>query len=118
MEILEDLLPYQGRLESRDTIQLDLIVLHCTELPTLQMARDFAEKIAYEESGTGTCGHYYVERDGRINRWVRDDRIAHHVAGHNQTSIGIELVNTGRYPNWFSSDHQIFRQSYPAAQIT
>jgi N-acetylmuramoyl-L-alanine amidase len=70
-----------------------------------------------EKDGTGHSGHYYIDRDGQIYRYVEDDRIAHHVTGHNTDSIGIELVNTGRYPNWFYSGHQSFEEPYTEAQI-
>ena len=50
LQIIEELLPYNERLEQRDTADLDLIVLHCTELPTMQMAREFGERIVLPET--------------------------------------------------------------------
>jgi N-acetylmuramoyl-L-alanine amidase len=44
-------------------------------------------------------------------------RIAHHVRGHNAHSLGIELVNSGRYPHWFDSRHQAMTEPYPEAQL-
>jgi N-acetylmuramoyl-L-alanine amidase len=117
MKIVEDLLPYNDRLKQRDTNTLDLIVLHCTELPGLQMAREFGERIVNEESQTGLSGHYYVDRNGAVYRYVQDDRVAHHVVGHNAKSIGIELVNAGRYPGWFMAGSQAFSEKYTDAQI-
>jgi len=115
--IEEDLLPYQDRLESRDPQSLDLIVLHCTELPTLQMAREYGEKITLPESQTGFSGHYYLDRDGRVSQYVLDDRRARHVIGYNESSIGIEIVNLGRYPHWYHSKHQECSEPYTLDQL-
>jgi N-acetylmuramoyl-L-alanine amidase len=110
-------LPYEERLEARSVEQIDLIVIHCTELPDLAMARDYGERIQHEASQTGNSGHYYVDRDGSLYRYVRPERIAHHTRGYNPRSIGIELVNTGRYPDWFDSRHQAMTEPYSDAQI-
>ncbi len=115
--IADHLLPYHGRLELRDPATLELIVIHCTELPTLEEAREMGERRLYEGSGTGASGHYYIDRDGAIYRYVSDDRVAHHVVGYNQRSIGIELVNRGRYPRWFHAGHQAMTEPYETAQI-
>jgi N-acetylmuramoyl-L-alanine amidase len=112
-----DPLPYEQKLDARPLSQIDLVVVHCTETPTLASAREFGERILYEGSGTGNSGHYYIDRDGRVLLYVRPDRVAHHVRGHNPRSIGIELVNTGRYPHWRDSKHQAMDEPYPEAQI-
>src|SRR5690606_33310181 len=41
----------------------------------------------------------------------------HHVRGHNARAIGIELVNTGRYPHWLDSRQQAMDEAYPHRQI-
>jgi len=110
-------LPYEQRLDARPLRQIELVVIHCTELPELAMARRFGEDVKYE-SGTGNSGHYYIDRDGRVLRFVAPERIANHTRGYNPQSIGIELVNTGRYPHWFDSRHQTMSEPYPDAQIT
>lgn len=117
LQIIEHLLPYNDRLETRDTSELELIVLHCTELPTLQMAREFGERIVLQETKTGFSGHYYIDRDGKTYCYISDDRVARHVIGFNLKSIGIELVNLGRYPNWFHSNHQNCTEHYTPEQI-
>jgi N-acetylmuramoyl-L-alanine amidase len=117
MRIITDLLPYNDNLEKRDVQDIDMIVLHCTELPTLELARQYGERIRHKESKTGHSGHYYINRNGHIYRYVEDDRIAHHVRGYNQRSIGIEIVNTGRYPHWFLSTYQMPTEEYPQEQI-
>src|SRR3546814_1633980 len=62
----------------------------------------------------------------RISDWSSDvcssdlvtpDRVAHHVRGYNPRSIGIELVNAGRWPHWLDSRHQAMEEAYPDAQI-
>lgn len=109
--------PYHPQLALRDTASIDLVVIHCTETPTLQSARSFGERILYPETGTGACGHYYIDRDGSILVYVEPERIAHHVRGFNPRSIGIELVNRGRYPHWHDSRQQTMDEDYPQAQI-
>ena len=113
----QDPLPYSQRLDSRCTDDISLVVIHCTELPDMAMARVYGEKVLYPEKQTGNSGHFYVDRDGSIEQWVPLRRVAHHVRGFNLKSIGIELVNTGRYPDWFKSDHQRVTEPYPDIQI-
>ena len=92
-------------------------MIHCTELPDLQTARFWGEKLVHVESHTGNSGHFYIDRSGYTEQWVPLDRVAHHVRGFNPESIGIELVNIGRYPDWFKSDHQQMTEPYPDKQI-
>ena len=92
------------------------MVIHCTELPDLRVAREYAERIIYP-SGTGNCGHFYIDTDGRSYQWVDLDRVAHHVRGFNTTSVGIELSHPGRYPNWYHADQQDITEAYPQQQI-
>ena len=82
------------------------------------MARVFGKKQVHPKHQTGNSGHYYIDRNGSIEQWVPLDRIAHHVRGFNPHSVGIELVNIGRYPHWFNSDQQHMTEAYPGAQIT
>lgn len=115
-------LPYEGRLEQRPLSQVDLVVVHCTELPDLATAREYGERVLYPEradgsGGTGNSGHYYVDRDGACHRFVAPDRIAHHVRGYNPRSVGIELVNRGRWPDWLDSRRQAMDEPYPDAQV-
>jgi len=110
-------LPYEERLDTRPATAVDLIVVHCTELPDLALAREFGEKIRYTEKGTGNSGHYYVDRDGSVFRFVADTRVAHQTYGYNTRSIGIELINRGRYPYWNDSRHQAFTEPYTQEQI-
>lgn len=109
-------LPYQDSLQARVPAQVDLVVIHCTELPDLAMARAYGERVLYD-SGSGNSGHFYIDRDGRIVQYVAVDRVAHHVSGYNPRSIGIELVNRGRYPHWLDSRHQAMDEPYADAQI-
>jgi N-acetylmuramoyl-L-alanine amidase len=95
-----------------------LVVIHCTELPDLAMARVFGGKQIYPEQQTGNSGHFYIDRDGSIEQWVPLDRVAHHVRDFNSHTVGIELVNSGRYPHWFNSDNQQMTENYPLQQLT
>jgi N-acetylmuramoyl-L-alanine amidase len=110
-------LPYTGQLGERDTVDIDLVVIHCTELPDLATAREYGERVLYSDSGTGNSGHYYLDRDGSVHRWIPHARIAHHTRGYNLRSIGVELVNTGRFPHWLDSRHQAMDEAYTDAQI-
>ncbi|HET9048314.1 MAG TPA: N-acetylmuramoyl-L-alanine amidase [Chiayiivirga sp.] len=109
-------LAYVSRLEQRALEAIDLVVIHCTELPDLAMAREFGERVLYD-SGSGNSGHFYLDRDGAIHRFVPPERIAHHVRGFNPRAVGIELVNLGRYPHWLDSRHQDMDEAYPTIQI-
>ena len=110
-------LPYVDALAARDPASIDTVVIHCTELPDLAIAREYGERILYPASGTGNSGHYYIDRDGGIEEYVPPERIAHHTRGWNPRSIGIELVNTGRYPDWLDSRRQAMDEAYTDAQV-
>lgn len=110
-------LSYVASLQLRPLAAVDLVVIHCTELPDLTTARAYGERILYPESSTGNSGHYYVDRSGETEEWVPPERTAHHVRGFNRRSIGIELVNRGRYPDWLDSRNQDMSDPYPSAQI-
>ena len=114
--IIPRFLPYVHLLAKRPLDRLRLIVIHCTELPTLELSRQFGEQVHYAD-GTGNSGHYYIDPQGQIQEYVPLDRVAHHVKGFNAASIGIELVNTGRYPHWHHSQHQTMHAPYPRQQI-
>jgi N-acetylmuramoyl-L-alanine amidase len=114
--IQDDPLPYVAKLALRDPDAIELVVIHCTELPDLATARQYGERVLYPD-GSGASGHYYIDRDGAVHRYVPHDRVANHVRGHNAGSIGIELVNTGRFPDWYRSDRQAMAEPYPHEQI-
>ena len=109
-------LPYVAQLTERPASAVTLVVIHCTELPDLATARAYGEKVLHD-SGAGNSGHYYIDRDGAIYRYVPGTRVAHHVRGYNPPSIGIELVNRGRYPDWWGSRQQRMTEPYTDAQI-
>ncbi|MCD9027667.1 N-acetylmuramoyl-L-alanine amidase [Luteimonas sp. BDR2-5] len=110
-------LPYVDRLDTRDAAGIDLVVIHCTELPDLATAREYGERVLYPQAGTGNSGHWYLDRDGRIVEYVPATRVAHHVRGHNAHAVGIELVNRGRFPHWLDSRHQAMDEAYPDPQV-
>ena len=110
-------LPYEALLAARPLANIDTVVIHCTELPDIGTAREFGEIVHYPDSGTGNSGHYYIERRGRVHQWVDNARIAHHTRGWNPRSIGIELVNLGRWPDWMDSRNQAMDEPYTDTQI-
>ena len=109
-------LPYEDRLAERPAAEIDLVVIHCTELPDLAIAREYGERKLYD-SGTGNSGHYYIDRDGTVHLFIRPTRTANHTRGYNQRSVGIEIVNTGRYPDWHDSRRQEMSEPYTEAQV-
>jgi N-acetylmuramoyl-L-alanine amidase len=111
-------LPYAERLEYREPASTDLVVIHCTELPDLTTTREYGKRIHYPESATGNSGHYYIDRNGRVEQWVPPERVAHHVRGFNKRSIGIELMNRGRFPHWLNSNAQEMTEPYSEQQIS
>jgi len=117
VSVLSRFLPYTEFLDQRTLEDIDLAVIHCTELPDLASARKLGETIHYTASGTGNSGHFYIDRDGQMEQWGPTDCVAHHVRGFNERSIGIELVNMGRYPNWLSSDAQQMSEQYGPIQL-
>lgn len=110
-------LSYVDRLAARDPASVDLAVIHCTELPDLATARAYGERIVHPSS-SGNSGHFYIDRDGSVHRFVTVARVAHHVRGFNERAVGIELVNRGRWPDWLDSRCQTMTEPYPDAQIT
>ncbi|MEM1080289.1 MAG: N-acetylmuramoyl-L-alanine amidase [Pseudomonadota bacterium] len=110
-------LSYINGLEPRTVEAIQRVVIHATELPDLAMAREYGERILYEGSQTGNSGHFYIDRDGTVEQWVPVERIAHHVRGHNSDTIGIEIVNRGRYPNWLATDAQRWADPYTEVQL-
>lgn len=116
-EIHDQPLPYVDLLDERPRGDIDLVVLHCTELPDLATARQYGERVQNPQVGTGFSGHFYVDRDGGVYRYVPIDRVAHHTRGYNSRSVGIELVNSGRFPDWFDSRRQTMTEAYATAQI-
>lgn len=81
------------------------------------MAREYGERLMHADSQTGNSGHFYIDRNGRIEQWVPLEFAAHHVKDHNFNTIGVELVNLGRYPDWFHSENQQMTETYPDVQI-
>ncbi|MEO6967748.1 MAG: N-acetylmuramoyl-L-alanine amidase [Rhodanobacteraceae bacterium] len=116
LEIHDWPLSYAAQLRERDTTDVDLVVIHCTELPDLATARAYGERALHPDGG-GNSGHWYIDHDGAIHRFVPGTHIAHHTRGYNERSLGIELVNTGRFPDWFDSRKQTMTEPYPNAQI-
>jgi N-acetylmuramoyl-L-alanine amidase len=109
--IRQEYRPWIEDLPIRPTAKIDTVVLHSTEEPSLEDARRIAD-----ESAEHISAHYYIDRDGSVHQWVPDDRIAWHAAGWNTRSLGIELVNLGRFPEHYSFVGQIPDEPFPQAQ--
>jgi N-acetylmuramoyl-L-alanine amidase len=109
-------LPYEEHLQQRADADIDLVVIHCTELPDLATAREYGERKLYD-SGAGNSGHYYIDRDGSVQLFVRPGRVANHTRGYNERSVGIEMVNRGRFPDWLDSRRQQMTEPYTEEQI-
>jgi N-acetylmuramoyl-L-alanine amidase len=70
------------KLPTRNTSQIDLIVIHYTEECDLETARKAMETVEYSD-GTGNSGHYTIDRNGTIYRYVPYDHEAWNVIGYN-----------------------------------
>ena len=71
MEIINNLLSYNNLLKQRELSSIDTIAFHCTELPTLDDARKEGEKLILgRKEKCGNSGHYYINRDGQIYRFI------------------------------------------------
>jgi N-acetylmuramoyl-L-alanine amidase len=116
MIIVDRLLPWYTNLPQRSLEDITVVVLHATEIPQLDAAWDFAMQ-SIDEDGVGVCGHIYIDRNGECFCFVPLDRIANHARGYNKQSIGIELVNSGRYPDHFDSHHQEPDEAFTEPQI-
>ena len=112
MHITVRWLTWINDLPLRDPEDVNLVVIHATEEPEIKNARNLAET---SEDLIGA--HYYIDRDGSVEEWVPITRAANHTRGHNRRSIGVELVNLGRYPDHFSSNRQVPSDPFPEAQI-
>lgn len=112
MGINKHLISWNDELQARDLSEINLVVLHCTEEPDLAAARRLAD-----EATEHIAGHIYIDRDGTVEQWVDLDRISRHTYGYNEKSIGIELVNRGRYPDHFRSDNQQMTEPFPEDQV-
>jgi N-acetylmuramoyl-L-alanine amidase len=115
--IVDRLVTWYAKLPQRQLEDITTVVLHATEIPELKEAWDFAMSSAENEDDIGVCGHLYLDRDGTCYRFVPLDRIANHARGFNSSSIGIELVNTGRYPAHFDTRYQNPSEPFPELQI-
>jgi hypothetical protein len=82
---------------------VDMVVLHAIGGPVCKDGQPFFQPI----KGTAASWadffrkdpvlgiHYVIGRDGAVEAMVPEGEIANHALGHNKTSIGIEMVNTG-----------------------
>uniref|UniRef100_A0A914E0H5 N-acetylmuramoyl-L-alanine amidase n=1 Tax=Acrobeloides nanus TaxID=290746 RepID=A0A914E0H5_9BILA len=111
VQVIDNFVSYVDKLPKRDTSTIDLIVVHFTEECDLDHARQTMNTVVYSD-GTGNSGHYIIDRDGTVYRYVPEDREAWHVINYNGRSIGIETVNMGRYPDYFDSRVQLTIEPY------
>jgi N-acetylmuramoyl-L-alanine amidase len=114
--IVDRLVPWYKNLSRRSLQDITVVVLHATEIPELDAAWDYAMQ-SVDEDGVGLCGHLYIDHNGSCFSFVPLDRIANHARGHNRQSVGIELVNSGRYPNHFNSHNQEPSEPFHESQI-
>ncbi len=82
--------------------QLDIVVIHATGGPGCRNDKlwdapggSLESNIHYFAAHPDIGYHYLIGRDGTTVAGVPEAQIAHHARGHNQTSLGIELVNDG-----------------------
>lgn len=61
---------------------------------------------AFFEGSSGVSIHYIVGPDGEVAQSVPESEVAYHAIGHNEGSIGIEMINRGDG-----------REQFPEAQV-
>src|SRR3546814_17769541 len=88
-------LAYEDRLDARPLSQVDLVVIHCTELSDLAIAREYGERVLNIGPGTGQSCHYYSERKDHCTPFVAPDRLAHNGGCKHPRSNGLATINTG-----------------------
>lgn len=78
------------------------IIVHATGGPFCQRgqvkftpAGDVATMKRFFERSGGVSIHYIVGPDGEVAKSVPENEIAFHAREHNDTSIGVELINAG-----------------------
>lgn len=104
--------PLSGDPEVDIRLDPQVIVLHWTAGPTASSAWNtfaparLAGRAELQGAGALNVGaHYLVDRDGRIERLIPEDRVARHVIGLNHVAIGVENVGGGR--EWPLTEAQI-----------
>jgi len=97
---LEYLSNHYGLVQETHAITPKMIVLHWTEIPTLQKSfeafyntklPDFRSEIK-SSSGLNVSSQFLVDQDGTIYRLMDETAMARHVIGLNHCAIGIENV--------------------------
>jgi N-acetyl-anhydromuramyl-L-alanine amidase AmpD len=78
------------------------VIVHATGGPSCQAGRvvfspagDLSRMKRFFEASGQVSIHYIVGRDGTVAASVPEDEVAVHTIGHNEHSIGIELINAG-----------------------
>jgi len=97
---LEYLSTRYGLEQSSPTIDPKIIVLHWTNIPTLQESFDAFKDSKLPNwrpelvnaSGLNVSSQFLVDRDGKIYRLLPETTMARHVIGLNHAAIGIENV--------------------------
>jgi len=83
---------------------VELVVIHSTGGPTCDArtgrpvwvgAGTMESNLRHIEAHPTLGIHYMIDRDGTRRASVPEDEVAHHVFGHSQRSIAIELINDG-----------------------
>jgi N-acetylmuramoyl-L-alanine amidase len=71
--------------------EIDTIIIHCADTyASMDINAATVRKWHVEERGWDDIGyHYFIKRDGNLERGRNDDVIGAHASGHNKTSIGI-----------------------------
>ena len=69
------------------TCAVKMSVLHVTDAPNVDSTLDW-----FSRPESQVSAHYVIDKNGQCFQCVYEDKIAWHVAGANQESIGIEFV--------------------------
>ncbi|MCF8714081.1 N-acetylmuramoyl-L-alanine amidase [Joostella atrarenae] len=103
---LEYMKEHYGLIQDEPTIVPKMVVVHWTEIPTLQKTIDAFYKEHLPSFRTGIAGggslnvssQFVIDQDGTIYNLMPETTMARHVIGLNYCSIGIENVGGSDLP--------------------
>lgn len=95
--------PAQARIDGRKRDKIDAIIIHTIAGPYCADGRvafsdaegDAQKWLEFFNQHIVLGIHYIIDRSGQTLAGIPESQIANHASGHNDTSIGIELVHQG-----------------------
>ena len=100
-----DPLPYVDALAARPVDSIDLVVIHCTELPDLATARRFGERIQYDQSRTGNSGQgYSLASSNYPSKYIRHYNFSVYVASNGGSNTWDAATSWAADTSWLAAE--------------